>query len=97
VFALRTGACRRFDSPEIGAYVKEWHGRINSADRISGDGGLDLLAYNTALIDAALRRIFGLAIERSASQKGQGASGDPEIVIIATGAMGAVNFHPIRI
>jgi len=79
---------------DIGAYVKEWHGRINSSDRIKNDGGVDLLAYNTALVDAALRRIFGLAIERSESQRSQPVSGDPEIVIIATGGYGRRELSP---
>lgn len=78
----------------IGAFVKEWHEKINSADRLRADGGGDILAHNTALIDAALRRIFALAQERAASQVTQAPPAEPEIVIIATGGYGRCEFSP---
>src|SRR3569833_101852 len=73
----------KLSSPaELGDYLKEWHAKINSPE-----AGRDivLLAYNTALIDAVLRRIFSLAVEKT---DGDAQLDAPELVIIATGGYG---------
>jgi len=73
---------------DLSAFLKEWHARIN------GEGaGRDtvLLAHNTALIDAVLRRIFALAVEKVDN----GAELDPpELVIVATGGYGRRELCP---
>ena len=80
----------RLASPAaIAAYLKEWHGRINSADGLKGNVGTDLLAHNTALVDAVLRRLFALAVERAGS-----AGGEPSLAIIATGGYGRRELAP---
>ena len=75
-------------SAELGAYLKEWHARINSP----GAGrDIVLLAHNTALIDAVLRRIFSLAVTTADA----GAVLDPpELVIVATGGYGRRELCP---
>lgn len=78
----------------IGAFVKEWHGKINNPERVHAEGGTELLAYNTALVDAALRRIFAIAQERAAQEVGTAAPLTPEIVIIATGGYGRRELSP---
>ena len=80
----------RLDSPAaIATYLKGWHGRINSAPSLQEIDGISLLAYNTALVDAVLRRLFELAIERA------GPVGEaPAIVIIATGGYGRRELSP---
>ena len=45
------------DTQEIGAYLKDWHQRINTPSAVA-DHGTMLLAHNTALVDAVLRRLF---------------------------------------
>ena len=80
----------RLDSPAaIAAYLKDWHGRINSADSLRESTGTDLLAHNTALVDAVLRRLFVLAIERAGP-----ADTDPALAIIATGGYGRRELAP---
>jgi len=78
------------DSPAaIAAYLKDWHGRINCADALKANTGTDLLAHNTALVDAVLRRLFALAIERAGP-----AETDPSLAIIATGGYGRRELAP---
>lgn len=73
----------------IAAYLKDWHGRINRADALAANTGTDLLAHNTALVDAVLRRLFALAIEHA------GPSGTaPSLAIIATGGYGRRELAP---
>ncbi len=80
----------RLDSPAaIAAYLKEWHGRINSADGLEGNIGTNLLAHNTALVDAVLRRLFSLAAERAGP-----AEREPSLAIIATGGYGRRELAP---
>ena len=80
----------RLDDPAaIGAFLKDRHGRINSADALRHSRGTELLARNTALVDAVLCRLFTLAIERAGP--GHGA---PSIAIIATGGYGRRELAP---
>jgi len=80
----------RLDDPAaIGAFLKDRHGRINSADALQHSRGTELLAHNTALVDAVLCRIFALAIQRAGP--GHGA---PSIAIIATGGYGRRELAP---
>ena len=80
----------RLDSPAaIAAFLKEWHGRINSADALKENTGTDLLAHNTSLVDAVLRRLFALAIERA-----EPSDTPPSLVIIATGGYGRRELAP---
>ena len=80
----------RLQTPtEIGAYLKDWHRRINSAETLQAQGGAGLLACNTALVDAVLRRLFELAIERA----GPAAEG-PDLAIVATGGYGRRELVP---
>jgi [protein-PII] uridylyltransferase len=74
---------------ELGAYLKEWHTRINSPGC-----GRDtvLLAHNTALVDAVLRRIFALAVEKA--DNGDLTAPTPELVIVATGGYGRRELCP---
>ena len=74
---------------ELGAFLKEWHARINVEG--SGRDGF-LLAHNTALIDCVLRRIFNLAVEKA--DVGKDGLDAPEIVIIATGGYGRRELCP---
>jgi len=78
------------DSPAaIAVYLKEWHGRINSAEALKENTGADLLAHNTSLVDAVLRRLFALAIERA-----KPSDTPPSLVIIATGGYGRRELAP---
>lgn len=80
----------RLDTPAaIAAYLKEWHGRINSPEALRDNLGAGLLAHNTALVDAVLRRLFTLAIERAGP-----AETAPLLVIIATGGYGRRELAP---
>ncbi len=80
----------RLDDPAaIGAFLKDQHGRINSADALRHSRGTELLAHNTALVDAVLCRLFALAIERA----GPGHDA-PSIAIIATGGYGRRELAP---
>ncbi len=74
---------------EIGAYLKNWHGRINSAETLQQWGGTCLLAYNTVLVDAVLRRLFDLAVERAGP-----ADTRPALAIVATGGYGRRELVP---
>jgi len=79
----------RLQTPaEIAAYLKDWHGRINSAETLQEWGGMGLLAHNTALVDAVLRRLFDLAIERA------GPAAQPALAIVATGGYGRRELAP---
>ena len=80
----------RLDSPAaIAAYLKDWHGRINSADALRQNKGTDLLAHNTALVDAVLRRLFMLAVEHAGPTEAE-----PSLAIIATGGYGRCELAP---
>ena len=80
----------RLHSPAaIATYLKDWHGRINSADALQENSGTDLLAHNTALVDAVLRRLFALAIERAGPS-----DTEPSLVIVATGGYGRRELAP---
>jgi len=80
----------RLDSPAaIAAYLKDWRGRINGADALRSSTGTDLLAHNTALVDAVLRRLFALAVERAGP-----ADAEPSLAIIATGGYGRRELAP---
>ena len=74
---------------EIGAYLKEWHGQINSAKTLQEEDGMSLLARNTALVDAVLCRLFALAIERAGPE-----ADPPALAIVATGGYGRRELTP---
>ncbi|MGI4791375.1 MAG: HD domain-containing protein, partial [Janthinobacterium lividum] len=74
---------------EIAVYLKDQHEQINCAHSLLEGSGMDLLAHNTALVDAVLRRLFALAVERT------GASDTaPALAIIATGGYGRRELAP---
>ncbi len=75
--------------PEITAYLKDQHRRINSAETLRSSTGMDLLAQNTALVDAVLRRLFALAVERAGPPDAV-----PALAIIATGGYGRRELAP---
>ncbi|MDQ2799637.1 MAG: HD domain-containing protein, partial [Armatimonadota bacterium] len=80
----------RLDTPaSIAAYLKDWHSRINSPEALRENLSMGLLAHNTALVDAVLRRLFALAIERAGP-----AETAPSLVIIATGGYGRRELAP---
>ena len=80
----------RLSSPaEIAVYLKEQHGQINQAQSLRDSSGMELLAHNTALVDAVLRRLFALAVERAGSQESS-----PALAIIATGGYGRRELAP---
>ena len=80
----------RLNSPAaIAAYLEEWRGRINSAEALKENTGTDLMAHNTSLVDAVLRRLFALAIERA-----KPTDTPPSLVIIATGGYGRRELAP---
>jgi len=72
-------------SAELSAFLKQWHTQINSP---GGGRNPSLLAHNTALVDAVLRRIFELATDRADSE------GRPELAIVATGGYGRRELCP---
>ncbi len=73
----------------IAAYLKDWHGRINCAATLKDNTGAELLAHNTALVDAVLRRLFELSIKRAGV-----AEGVPALAIVATGGYGRRELAP---
>lgn len=76
--------------PDLVAYLKEWHGRINTPNTV-GDPELDLLTYNTALVDAVLRRLFICAVEKA---REAGEPSTPSLAIVATGGYGRRELSP---
>ena len=80
----------RLDSPAaIAVYLKDQHGRINSLETFTANTGIYLLAHNTALVDAVLRRLFALAIERAGPSDSA-----PSLAIVATGGYGRRELAP---
>jgi [protein-PII] uridylyltransferase len=77
---------------EIAAFLKDQHGQINSAETLRSSTGMDLLAHNTALVDAVLRRLFTLAVERAGSQ--EEGENVPALAIVATGGYGRRELAP---
>jgi [protein-PII] uridylyltransferase len=91
--ALFAPELERIDGfPEIGRYLKEWHGRINTPDAVAtGDG---LLAHNSALVDAVLRRLFACAMQKADSLTQAAQDGPPTLAIVATGGYGRRELAP---
>lgn len=83
----------RSDPAQIASYLKEQHRLINCAESLRENTGMELLAHNTALVDAVLRRLFALAIERAAAD-GHGQNAPPALAIIATGGYGRRELSP---
>lgn len=81
------------DPAQIAVYLKEQHRQINSAESLRENSGIGLLAHNTALVDAVLRRLFALARER-ADAGGHGQETLPALAIIATGGYGRRELAP---
>ncbi len=81
------------DPAQIAVYLKQQHAQINSPDSLRENTGMELLAHNTALVDAVLRRLFTLAVER-ADAGGQGQEAPPALAIIATGGYGRRELAP---
>jgi [protein-PII] uridylyltransferase len=80
----------RLDSPAvIAVYLKDRHSRINSAESLTRRDGIYLLAHNTALVDAVLRRLFALAVERAGPSESS-----PSLAIVATGGYGRRELAP---
>ena len=78
------------DTPDaIAVYLKGWHRRINCAEALLENTGIDLLAHNTSLVDAVLRRLFHLAIHRAGPNEEA-----PALAIIATGGYGRRELAP---
>ena len=87
-------ALANFDDPaQIAVYLKDQHRQINHPEALLENTGMDLLAYNTALVDAVLRRLFDLAISRAAAS-GHGQEAPPALAIIATGGYGRRELAP---
>ena len=83
-------ALERIDTPaEITAYLKEQHRQINRPETLRQSTGMDLLASNTALVDAVLRRLFVLAVQRAGPSDAA-----PALAIIATGGYGRRELAP---
>ena len=74
---------------EIADYLKVQRRQINSAEALRESTGMDLLAANSALVDAVLRRLFALAVERAGP-----AQAAPALAIIATGGYGRRELAP---
>ena len=77
---------------EIASYLKAQHRQINSVESLRENTGMDLLAHNTALVDAVLRRLFALAVERAGQEQKQ--ERPPALAIIATGGYGRRELAP---
>ena len=75
---------------DIAAYLKDRHGTVNSAESLQENRGTDLLAHNTALVDAVLRRLFDLAVERAGEPEAE----PPALAIVATGGYGRRELAP---
>ena len=82
-----------FSPAQIAAYLKEQHRQINSRESLAQNTGMDLLAHNTALVDAVLRRVFSLAVER-ADAAGHRQDAPPALAIVATGGYGRRELSP---
>ena len=74
---------------EIAAYLKDKRWETNSAQMLRENSGLELLAFNTALVDAVLRRLFTLAVERAGKT-----DAPPALAIVATGGYGRRELSP---
>ncbi len=81
------------DPAPIAVYLKAQHRQINSPASLTENSGMDLLAANTALVDAVLRRLFALAIDRAAAA-GHGQDAPPALAIVATGGYGRRELAP---
>lgn len=73
---------------EISAYLKDWHARINTPAGVA-EAGAGLLAQNTALVDAVLRRLFVCAVEEAGPHEIA-----PALAIVATGGYGRRELAP---
>ncbi len=77
---------------DIGAYLKARHAQANVPDAVREDSRA-LLAANTALADAVLRRLFALALEHA---RPLAPPGDvlPPLAVVATGGYGRRELAP---
>ncbi len=88
--ALFAPALALFDTPAaIAAYLKETHAGLNTASALASATGSDLLACNTALVDAVLRRLFALACLNAGV-----AEDAAPVAIVATGGYGRRELAP---
>ncbi|MDQ2686396.1 MAG: HD domain-containing protein [Armatimonadota bacterium] len=79
---------RLHSEAEISAYLKDWHARLNTPAGVA-EAGADLLAQNTSLVDAVLRRLFAGAVEQAGPQESLAA-----LAIVATGGYGRRELAP---
>ncbi len=97
----KTDCCRLFapdlallHSPtDIGAYLKARHAEGNTPDAVREDSRA-LLARNTALVDAVLRRLFALALEHALPLAPPDAAAAPPLAVVATGGYGRRELAP---
>ncbi len=73
----------------IGAFLKGWHAQIN-APSVAQESSRVLLAHNTALVDAVLRRLFVLASVHAGLPDTQ----VPALAVVATGGYGRRELAP---
>lgn len=79
---------------EITAYLVRKRAEINSAEVLARDG-VWILGRNSALIDAVLRRIYNLAVQRAIAAAVDAKVNEiPSIAIIATGGYGRREMAP---
>ena len=88
--ALFAPALAGLETPAaIAAYLKETHARLNTASALAQGPARDLLAHNSALIDAVLRRLFALACRNAGV-----AEDAAPVAIVATGGYGRRELAP---
>lgn len=81
-------------SDDLGAFLADQRAQINSPAMLANEG-VWILARNSALIDAVLRRIYDLAVHRAIGSGLQRAADDvPSLAIIATGGYGRREMAP---
>ncbi len=78
---------------DIGAYLKARHAEFNTPDAVREESRA-LLARNTALVDAVLRRLFALALEHARPLAPSEIPDGPPLAVVATGGYGRRELAP---